>query len=146
LLALLFVYVVTRMNRARACAAVLKDDKVLMVCHQTATQTFWTLPGGGQQEGETLEQTAMREVMEETGLDVKIIQFLFEEDYEDGKSYCYHAKLAENETVEPTFAFLPKEELLFGTMLHAVVWHPLNEQKADFQISKVISILNLDHS
>jgi 8-oxo-dGTP diphosphatase len=130
------------MNRSRACAAILKDDKVLMVCHQTAVRTYWTLPGGGKQEGESLEQTVLREVKEETGLDVEIIQLLFEEDYEYGKSYCYHAKLID-ETAELTLAFLPKEESLLGTMLHSVAWHPLTEKKDDIQISKVISILGL---
>ena len=128
------------MNSSRACAAILKDDQILMVCHRTATRTYWTLPGGGKQAGETLEQAVVREVKEETGLDVEIIQLLFEEDYEYGKSYCYHASLLD-ETAEPTLVFLPKEEILSGTMLHSVAWHPLKEKKDDIQVSKVISLL-----
>ena len=131
------------MNSSRACAAILKDDQILMVCHQTATRTYWTLPGGGKQAGETLEQAVVREVKEETGLDVEIVQLLFEEDYEYGKSYCYHARPLD-ETAEPTLVFLPKEEILFGTMLHSVAWHPLKEKQDDIQVSKVISILGLN--
>ena len=34
--------------------------------------TLWALPGGGHEAGETIEQTAIREVKEETGLDVQV--------------------------------------------------------------------------
>ena len=34
----------------------------------------WVLPKGTPGEGETLEETALREVREETGLDVRILQ------------------------------------------------------------------------
>jgi len=55
-------------NRPRACAAILNDDKILMVCHQTSPRTYWTFPGGAVETGETFEQAAVREVKEETGL------------------------------------------------------------------------------
>ena len=50
--------------------AIFKDDKVLLV-HQNVGN--WSLPKGHVEENETEEETALREVKEETNIDVKII-------------------------------------------------------------------------
>jgi len=131
------------MNRPRACAAIIHNDQILMVLHKTAERTYWTLPGGGCEDGETIEQTAVREVKEETGLDVEIEKLLFEEKYVGGTSYCYLARL-EGEHTEPNLEYLPKEEAIFGTMLHSAAWHSLKDKKDDIQVSKVIALLNLN--
>ena len=132
------------MNRPRSCAAILKDDKILMVCHQTPSRTYWTFSGGGVNDDELFDQAAVREVKEETGLHVKVIRLLFEEEYEFGISYCYLAELVGDNT-QLTLDFLPKEESIFGTMLHSAAWHLINDQKDDIQVSKVISILGLNY-
>jgi len=41
----------------------------------------WTLPKGTPDGGETREETALREVREETGLDVRIVQFVGDIEY-----------------------------------------------------------------
>lgn len=51
---------------AGATVLVLKDDKILLNL-RSDTHT-WGIPGGGLELGETLEQTAHRELFEETGL------------------------------------------------------------------------------
>jgi 8-oxo-dGTP diphosphatase len=132
------------MNRPRACAAILNDDRILMVCHQTPSRTYWTFPGGAVEAGEKFEQAAVREVKEETGLNVKVVRLLFEEEYEFGKSYCYLAELTD-EKMEPTLDFLPEEESVFGTMLRAADWHSIKDEKDDIQVSKVISIFGLNY-
>ena len=93
--------------------------------------------------GETLEHAAVREVKEETGLDVEVIDLLFVEEYQYGKSYCYLAKLISD--AEPTLGYDPEEHELFefDKMLQAVEWHSIKDKKDDVQVSKVISTLKL---
>ena len=45
---------------------------VLMVKNKGESSSYYTLPGGAVEAGETLEEAAIREVYEETGLDVEI--------------------------------------------------------------------------
>ena len=41
-------------------------------------QEYYTLPGGGIEEGETPEEGTIREIKEEFGIDVKVIKKLYE--------------------------------------------------------------------
>jgi 8-oxo-dGTP diphosphatase len=52
-------------------AVVWRDDKVLLVKRKNPpSQGQWALPGGKQQWGETIFQAAVREVREETGVEI----------------------------------------------------------------------------
>lgn len=58
-------------------AAIVRDDRVLIVRRaRPPAHGLYTLPGGGVELGETLEQAVMREVMEETGLTVEPVELL----------------------------------------------------------------------
>ena len=50
------------------------DDKILLIKRNTVPfKGYWALPGGRMDPGETVEQTIVREVKEETGLDIAIV-------------------------------------------------------------------------
>lgn len=51
------------------------DRRILLVKRRTIPfKGYWALPGGRVEAGETVEQTIVREVKEETGLDVEIVR------------------------------------------------------------------------
>ena len=53
-------------------AAIFRDSRVLIVRRgRPPSHGLYTLPGGGVEVGETLEQAVIREVREETGLDIE---------------------------------------------------------------------------
>src|SRR5258708_39849234 len=64
--------------RIRVCGLCIVEDKILLINHSGITSTdFWAPPGGGLNFGETAESCLMREFIEETGLTIKVEEFLF---------------------------------------------------------------------
>jgi 8-oxo-dGTP diphosphatase len=55
-----------------ASALVLRGDELLMVRQVRRTGVRWEVPGGGQEAGETLEETAARETAEEAGVGIVV--------------------------------------------------------------------------
>ena len=58
----------------RASAAVIRDGRILLVRQAKAESTYWLLPGGRVERGETLAETVVRELAEECRLDVDVLQ------------------------------------------------------------------------
>jgi ADP-ribose pyrophosphatase YjhB (NUDIX family) len=58
-------------------AVVWRGDRVLLIRRGRPPRLGqWSLPGGGQQVGETLIEAVAREVLEETGLQVEQVRFI----------------------------------------------------------------------
>lgn len=54
-----------------AASAVVTDDAGRIVLQRRSDNDLWALPGGGMEIGESLAETVVREVYEETGLQVE---------------------------------------------------------------------------
>jgi ADP-ribose pyrophosphatase YjhB (NUDIX family) len=55
-------------------AVVWKDDRVLLIRRGHAPRKgSWSLPGGRQNWGETVEEAVVREIREETGVDIRVL-------------------------------------------------------------------------
>ncbi|SHT15788.1 Putative MutT/NUDIX-like protein [Mycobacteroides abscessus subsp. abscessus] len=55
-----------------SASAIVTDEQGRILLVKRRDNTLWALPGGGHDIGESIEQTAIREVKEETGLDVDV--------------------------------------------------------------------------
>jgi ADP-ribose pyrophosphatase YjhB (NUDIX family) len=54
-----------------AASAVVVDQHGRVLLHRRTDNELWSIPGGGMEIGETIAETVVREVEEETGLKVK---------------------------------------------------------------------------
>lgn len=134
----------TVIYRERACGALIKEDKILMVYIEQATRKFWTLPGGGIEEGETPEQACIREFKEETGLNVESERFLFEyvsqRTNKTSKTSCFLLRIKDDYN-NLKLGYDP--EKLDNQELKDIKWQTMREFKDDVQVSKVIKALGL---
>lgn len=64
--------------RTRAGIVLIEDNKVALIERHRAGLDYFVFPGGGVDEGETPEQAAVREAMEELGVEVAIKQKVVE--------------------------------------------------------------------
>jgi 8-oxo-dGTP diphosphatase len=53
------------------------DNRILLVRHRKGNRQYWVLPGGRLEYGETFQECAIRELQEETGLDVAVDKLIF---------------------------------------------------------------------
>ena len=70
------------------------QDTILLIKRDTVPfKGYWALPGGRAEPGETVEQTIVREVKEETGLDVTVVRKIgeyHEQGIQGGVEYDYY--------------------------------------------------------
>jgi ADP-ribose pyrophosphatase YjhB (NUDIX family) len=108
-----------------ARAIIIENGKILVMHRNKFGSEYFTLVGGRASEGESMEQALVREVREETGLQVVAATLMFIEDHPEpyNQQYIYLCNLAPHdydtklqETSEE--AFMNKMEM----NLHTPVW------------------------
>jgi len=65
----------------RPCAIFIEKDRVLCIDCKYEDGEYFLFPGGGLEAGETMEEAAIREMFEETGLIVKIKKMIYVNDW-----------------------------------------------------------------
>ena len=65
----------------RGAAIIAQGDKIILMRRERGfgknKQIYYTIPGGGREEGEKIEETATREIKEELGIDIKIKKLMY---------------------------------------------------------------------
>jgi 8-oxo-dGTP diphosphatase len=105
---------------ALSMAVVVADGKLLMIRRrQREGDLLWALPGGAIEEGETVEEAAVRETVEEVGLVVAAVKVLGERVHpKTGRAMSYtacevlqgEAKVADEEEIDAV-AWVTLEEI-----------------------------------
>lgn len=67
--------------RNSAKAIIISGEKILFTKNQDQEGYFYLFPGGGQEHGETIHNTLLRECIEEIGKEVQIGELLFIREY-----------------------------------------------------------------
>jgi 8-oxo-dGTP diphosphatase len=70
--------ILSKPSRTRVAIIMIDGDQILLIHRYKYGREYYIIPGGGVESGETLEQTALREAKEETGLDIVLDRKLWE--------------------------------------------------------------------
>jgi 8-oxo-dGTP diphosphatase len=73
----------------RAGAIILDDHLIALIERFREGNHYFVFPGGGIEENESQEDAVVREVLEETGLDVVVDRLIAEVHYQDEKQFYY---------------------------------------------------------
>ena len=115
--------------RDRSVAIVVRNGKILMerLCYPDANngKEFFSIPGGGIEEGEIPEQTVLRELKEECGLDGTIVKPLAVIFDKGRKEYSFEVAVSEDQ--QAITGYDPEEAGSENPSLREVVWKSLNE-------------------
>jgi ADP-ribose pyrophosphatase YjhB (NUDIX family) len=109
-----------------------RGGRVLLVASQYANHALplWNLPGGRQQPGELLPETAIREIREETGLRARIVELAYVSESYDGDTHYINTSFRVD--VEGTLR-IPAS----GDHVTDAAWVPLSQVAARIAVGVV---------
>lgn len=116
-------------HRIRAVAIIIKNEEVLLMFRRNRKKEFYVFPGGGVEDNESIEEGVLREVKEETCLEVKIEKLLCHHHYiKDSDQYFY---LCSYISGEPMLGEANEKERMRKSkhQFYQPLWVPLNKLK-----------------
>lgn len=117
------------MKRIRAVAILIKGDEILLMHRIKNGKEYYCFSGGGVKEGESMEQATLRELKEETTIDVKINKLLYHHIYDnDTEQYFY---LCDYISGEPKLGEGSEEKtkMLGGNNIYDPLWIKIEKLK-----------------
>ena len=85
------------MTRISGRAIIFDGDEVILLFRRRKTEDgikeYYAIPGGGQEQGETITECVIREIKEEYNLDVKIKEFLGQVGDDKALGYIYYCEI-----------------------------------------------------
>lgn len=114
--------------RLRVTLIIVRSDEILLIDRQRNGRSYYVIPGGGVESGESLAQAAIREAREELSLDVELGPLLYTRPWDDGRfQQMEYAFLVNDYQGEP---LLQDPEILAKQTpdnRYALQWLPLAE-------------------
>jgi 8-oxo-dGTP diphosphatase len=71
--------------RLRVTLIIVRDEEILLIDRQRNGRSYYVIPGGGVEPGESLAQAAIREAQEELSLDIELGPLLYTRAWDDGR-------------------------------------------------------------
>ncbi|MBE5813495.1 MAG: NUDIX domain-containing protein [Clostridiales bacterium] len=86
------------MKKNRASAIIPYDNGLILIKRIKGNkEEYYTIPGGGQEEGESIEEATLREVREELGIEVELTDKFYELESQGRKQYFFVANYESGE-------------------------------------------------
>jgi len=84
-------------KRVSGRAIIINDGKMVSMYRERQDRIYYTFPGGGKEENETIEECVKREVLEEFGITVKPIKHVYTYESQNSIEYFYLAEWVSGE-------------------------------------------------
>jgi ADP-ribose pyrophosphatase YjhB (NUDIX family) len=112
-------------------AAIIENDLLLLIHwrDQEPDRSFWVIPGGAKEPGESAQECLVREMREETSLEVGVERFLYEETgRRNGKYWSRRTYLCSVLGGQPSAGYEPEDPQPEGYGIVEVAWFNLHDE------------------
>ena len=84
------------MKKDRASAIIPYNGGIICIQRikgkEDSKEEYYTIPGGGREEGESIKEATLREIREELGIEIELTNRCYELESQDRKQYFFIAK------------------------------------------------------